>query len=216
VPQGFTNPYPYFQNLTASSGLNQEDFFNSPEAREALKKFAGRSVGTDFSTGQRDVDWAADMMGKLNPTADQLSTNPFTGTKPVAGSSVTENIFGLVPSTQGAANLTPTQLGVDDYVELYKKLEPDMFKSSVKQNLLGLGSAAAFGAASLPFTEYMRNQEFNRQQQAFKMREESPTAQAARNLSLQQQASLAGESYAQKMAARSAARRAAIEPLIRR
>ena len=210
MARGFTNPYPYFQNLTPSSGLNKEAFLNSPEARKALEKFAGRSIGTDFSTGRRDVDWAGDMMGKLNSTANQLSTNPF------GGSSVTENIFGLVPSTKSAANLTPTQLGVDDLVELYKKLEPDMFKSSIKQNLLGLGSATAFGAVSLPFTEYMRNQEFNRQQQAFKMREESPTAQAARNLSLQQQAALAGESYAQKMVARAAARRAAIEPLIRR
>jgi hypothetical protein len=213
VPQGFTNPYPYFQNLSSSSRLNEDEFLNSPEAKEALKKWAGRSIGTDFSTGQRDVDWAGDMMGKLNPVANQLSSNPFMGT---TSPTVTENIFGLVPSTKGATDLTPTQLGVDDYVELYKKLEPDMFKSSIKQNLLGLGSATAFGAVSLPFTEYQRNQEFARQQEAFKMREESPTAQAARNLSLQQQAALSAQSYAQKMEARAAARRAAIEPLIRR
>lgn len=213
MPQGFTNPYPYFQNPAATTTVKNDDFLSSPEAKEALKKWAGRSVGIDFGTGRRNVDWAADLMEKISPKAGVFSATPFTiGTEP----SVTQDIFGLVPATKDAAQLTPSQLGVDEYVELAEKLAPLQLKQTAKENLLGLGAATAFGAASLPFTEYMRNQELGRQMEAFKMKEESPTAQAARSLSLQQQAQLAAEASAQKLQGRALARRAAIEPLRRR
>lgn len=213
MPQGFTNPYPYFQNSVSASGLKSDDFLSSPEAKEALKKWAGRSVGIDFGTGRRNVDWAADLMEKITPKADVFAATPFAvSTQP----SVTEDIFGLVPPSQSVEQLTPSQLGVDAYVELAEKLAPLQLKQTAKENLLSLGAATAFGAASLPFTEYMRNQELGRQMEAFKMKEESPTAQAARSLSLQQQAQLAAEASAQKLQGRALARRAAIEPLRRR
>lgn len=207
---GFTNPYAYFQKPTSGFAIKNDDFLSSPEAKEALKKWAGRSVGVDFSTGRRDVDWAGDLMEKIAPKADAFTKNPFAVT---TQPSVTQDIFGLVPSTETASQLTPSQLGVDAYVDLAKKLAPLQFEQTVKENVLGLGAATAFGAASLPFTEYMRNQELDRQMQAFKMKEESPTAQAARSLSLQQQAGMAAEASAQKLQGRAAARRAAIEPL---
>jgi hypothetical protein len=213
VALGFTNPYAYFQKPTSGFGIKNDDFLSSPEAKEALKKWAGRSVGVDFATGRRNVDWAGDLMEKIAPKATVFTQNPFAVT---TQPSVTQDIFGLVPSTETASQLTPSELGVDAYVDLAKKLAPLQFEQTVKENVLGLGAATAFGAASLPFTEYMRNQELGRQMQAFKMKEESPTAQAARSLSLQQQAGMAAEASAQKLQGRAAARRAAIEPLRRR
>jgi len=120
------------------------------------------------------------------------------------------------PSTTGAGTLSPTDLDIEQYVKLQKALEPGLFESELKQNILGLGAATAFGAASLPFTEYMRNQELNRQMQAFEMKERSPTAQAARNLSGQQQLSLAASAQAEKRRAFADLKRATVEPLRRR
>lgn len=162
MPQQSSNPYS-FQTVRVP------DLWSNPNY---LSQYAGRWVGTDMRTGQRDQD----IVGSL------LNFNPPS------------------VSTTGE-QLTPNQLSVDESIDFYNKLEPIAFRSAAKQNLLGLGTAAAFGAASLPFTEYMRNQELGRQMSAFKAREESPTAQAARSASLQNQLEAARTGSANKMEA---------------
>jgi hypothetical protein len=165
---------------------------------EKLKSAIGKYKGIDFSTG-KTVDLALEEFKKA------------TGTSPESFQS-----FATVPPVSGASDLSPTDLEIDKYVKLQKALQPGLLDTELKQNVLGLGAATAFGAASLPFTEYMRNQELARQMQAFETRELSPTAQAARNLSGQQQVSLAASAQAEKRRAYGDLKRAIIEPLRRR
>ena len=147
---------------------------------DKLKAAIGKYKGIDFNTG-KTVDLALEEYKKAVGT----TAKPF-------------EYFAEVPSIAGAQNLSPTDLNVDAYKELSKALQQDLLESEAKQNLLSLGSATAFGAASLPFTEYMRNQELARQTEAFRTKELSPTAQAARNLSMQQQLGLAASAQAEK------------------
>lgn len=149
-----------------------------------LSQYVGRWVGTDMRTGQRDQD----IIGSL------LSFNPPS------------------VSTTGE-QLTPGQLSPEQYRRYVEELEPVAFRSAAKQNLLGLGTATAFGAASLPFTEYMRNQELGRQMSAFKAREESPSARAARSASLQSQLEAARTGSANKLEAYARAKAAMIGAL---
>lgn len=122
-------------------------------------------------------------------------------------------IFVPPPKTSEAGDLTPTDLSVDFYKKLQEALAPGVLKSQAQQGLMNLAGAGAFGLMSLPFTEYMKNQELKRQSQAFKMREESPTAQSARDLSMQQQASLASADTANKMRAYGELKRNLIEAM---
>ncbi len=165
---------------------------------EKLKSAIGKYKGIDFNTG-KTVDLALEEYKK----ATGGSSQPFEA-------------FATVPPVSGASGLSPTDLEIDKYVKLQKALQPGLLDTELKQNVLGLGAATAFGAASLPFTEYMRNQELARQMQAFETRELSPTAQAARNLSGQQQVSLAASAQAEKRRAYGDLKRAIIEPLRRR
>jgi len=148
---------------------------------EKLKAAIGKYKGIDFNTG-KTVDLALEEYKKAANKANQ----PF-------------EYFAEVPSITGAAELSPTDLtGAEQYANTVKALQESLLKSELKQNVLSLGAATAFGAASLPFTEYMRNQELDRQMEAFRMKELSPTAQAARNLSMQQQLGLAASAQAEK------------------
>lgn len=161
---------------------------------EKLKAAIGKYKGIDFNTG-KTVDLALEEYKKAVGTSGQ----PF-------------QYFAEVPAVAGAQDLSPTGLNVDAYKELSRALQQDLLESEAKQNVLNLGAATAFGAASLPFTEYMRNQELNRQMQAFEMKELSPTAQAARNLSMQQQLGLAASAQAEKRRAFGDLKRATVEP----
>ena len=155
---------------------------------DVLKALEGKFVGMDTSTGKRDVDLA---------TGQQVPFNPFVP----------------VPSTKEAGTLSPTDLSVDYYKKLQEALAPGVLKSQAQQGLMNLAGAGAFGLMQLPFTEFLKNQEYQRQQEAFKMKEQSPTAQSARNLSAQQQASLASAATADKMRAYGELKRHIIEPL---
>lgn len=174
MPQDFSSFYkPGTPNYFGVSPSKEIDL-------EKLKSAIGKYKGIDFNTG-KTVDLALEEYKKAAGTANK----PF-------------EYFAEVPAVAGAGELSPTDLTVDQYAKLSKALQQDLFESEAKQNLLNLGAATAFGAASLPFTEYMRNQELNRQMQAFETKELSPTAQAARNLSMQQQLGLAASAQAEK------------------
>lgn len=116
------------------------------------------------------------------------------------------------PSVAGSGTLSPTALTADQYKGLVKDLQQGLLESEAKQNVLNLGAATAFGAASLPFTKYLQDLEFGRQKEAFRMKELSPTAQAARNLSMQQQLGLAASAQAEKRRAFGDLKRATVEP----
>lgn len=192
MPQDFSSFYkPGTPNYFGVSSNKEIDL-------EKLKSAIGKYKGIDFNTG-KIVDLALEEYKK----AAGSSFKPF-------------EFFAEVPPVSGATALTPTNLTVDQYKQFQKDLAQDLFEMEAKQNVLNLGAATAFGAASLPFTEYMRNQELNRQMQAFEMKERSPTAQAARNLSGQQQLSLAASAQAEKRRAFADLKRATVEPLRRR
>lgn len=170
MPQYFSSFYqPGAPNLFGSTTFKPGDI-----DLQNLWSKVGKYKGIDFNTG-KTVDLALEELQKQ-----------YGGSLPPA------------PPTSGAGTLSPTDLDIEQYVKLQKALQPGLFESEAKQNVLNLGAATAFGAASLPFTEYMRNQELNRQMEAFRMKELSPTAQAARNLSMQQQLGLAASAQAEK------------------
>lgn len=177
MPQDFSSFYKpstpnYFGSTTFKpSGFNVQDLWSK----------VGKYKGIDFNTG-KTVDLALEELQKQY------------------GSGLTQQIPSP-PSTSGVGTLSPTDLDIDQYVKLQKALQPGLLETELKQNVLGLGAATAFGAASLPFTEYMRNQELSRQMEAFRIKELSPTAQAARNLSMQQQAGLAASATAERQRA---------------
>ena len=174
MPQDFSSFYkPGTPNYFGVSTNKEIDL-------EKLKAAIGKYKGIDFNTG-KTVDLALEEYKK----AANKTNQPF-------------EYFAEVPAVEGAQGLSPSTLNVDAYKELSKALQQDLLDSEIKQNVLSLGAATAFGAASLPFTEYMRNQELNRQMEAFRMKELSPTAQAARNLSMQQQLGLAASAQAEK------------------
>lgn len=158
------------------------------------------AFGTDFGTGRRDV--SEDLYRKAKKFTEQYEQQ-----KSLGGA----NLFSL-PSSD-ANPLTPSNLDTDQYVDLMKKLSPLELESTAKQNLLNVGSGLMFGAASIPFMEFQRNKEFDRQMQAFITREQSPSAQMARNVAAQQMASGAAEATANKRNAFANLMRAAVEPL---
>lgn len=193
MPQDFSSFYRpgasnLFNSVFKSTTFNPADLFSK----------VGKYKGIDFNTG-KTVDLALEELKKQYGD----SVAPF-------------QYFADVPSVAGATQLSPTQLTADQYQEFQKSLAQDLLESEAKQNVLSLGSATAFGAASLPFTEYMRNQELRRQAEAFRMKtfmqELSPTAQAARNLSMQQQLGLAASAQAEKRRAFGDLKRATVEP----
>lgn len=189
MPQDFSSFYRpgasnLFNSVFKSTTFNPADLFSK----------VGKYKGIDFNTG-KTVDLALEELKKQYGD----SVAPF-------------QYFADVPSVAGATQLSPTQLTADQYREFQKSLAQDLLESEAKQNVLSLGSATAFGAASLPFTEYMRNQELGRQMEAFRMKELSPTAQAARNLSMQQQLGLAASAQAEKRRAFGDLKRATVEP----
>lgn len=188
MPQDFSSFYkPGTPNYFGVSTNKEIDL-------EKLKSAIGKYKGIDFNTG-KTVDLALEEYKKAVGTSAQ----PF-------------EYFAEVPAVSGAGELSPTNLTADQYKGLVKDLQQGLLESEAKQNLLSLGSATAFGAASLPFTEYMRNQELGRQMEAFRMKELSPTAQAARNLSMQQQLGLAASAQAEKRRAFGDLKRATVEP----
>jgi len=181
---------PQFPNNYSAIFQQPSTFSPSSNWSESvLKGLQGKFVGMDTSTGKRDVDLA---------TGQQIT--PFIG-------------FTPVPKVSESGELSPTDLSVDYYKKLQEALAPGVLKSQAQQGLVNLAGAGAFGLMSLPFTEYMKNQELARQQEAFRMREQSPTAQSARDLSFQQQASLASQASADKMRAYGELKRNLIEPL---
>lgn len=177
MPQDFSSFYkPSAPNYFGSTTFKPGGF-----SFEDLASRVGKYRGVDLKTGER-VDPALYLLQKQY------------------GNQLTQQI-PAPPPTSGAGTLSPTDLDIEQYVKLQKALQPGLFESELKQNVLGLGAATAFGAASLPFTEYMRNQELGRQMDAFRMKELSPTAQAARNMSMQQQLGLAASATAEKQRA---------------
>ena len=182
MPQDFSSFYkPSTPNYFGSTTFKPGGF-----SFEDLASRVGKYGGVDFKTGKR-VDLALDLLQKQygSELAQQIPSPKIPAP----------------PSTSGAGTLSPTDLDIDQYVKLQKALQPGLLETELKQNVLGLGAATAFGAASLPFTEYMRNQELERQMDAFRMKELSPTAQAARNMSMQQQLGLAASATAEKQRA---------------
>lgn len=186
MPQDFSSFY-----KPGASNLFDSVFKSTTFTPADLFSKVGKYKGIDFNTG-KTVDLALEELKKQYGSA-----------------------FPPIPSPTGAANLAPTDLGIEQYVKLQKALQPGLLDTELKQNVLSLGAATAFGAASLPFTEYMRNQELGRQMEAFRMKELSPTAQAARNLSMQQQLGLAASAQAEKRRAFGDLKRATVEPFIR-
>ena len=193
MPQDFSSYYkPGTPNYFGVSTNKEIDL-------EKLKAAIGKYKGIDFNTG-KTVDLALEEYKKAAGGSNQ----PF-------------DYFAQVPPIAGAAELSPTDLtGAEQYANTVKALQENLLKSELKQNVLSLGAATAFGAASLPFTEYMRNQDYNRQLAAFQAREQSPTAQAARNLVGQQQLQLAASAQAEKRRAFGDLKRATVEPFRRR
>jgi len=190
VPQNFTDFYkskvPNYFGMVANNEIDPEK----------LKSTIGKYIGIDFNTG-KTVDLGLEEYKKA---VAANAAQPF-------------DFFVQPPAITGAAQLTPTNLAANQYEETMKALQDSLFKTEAKQNVLNLGAATAFGAASLPFTEFMRNQDYNRQLAAFQAREQSPTAQAARNLSMQQQAQMSASSWADKLRAFADVKRATVEPL---
>lgn len=179
------------QTFKNYSAIFQQPSTFSPSSNwseAVLKGLQGKFVGMDTTSGKRDVDLA---------TGQQVA--PFVFTSP--------------PATSESGALSPTDLSVDYFKKLQEALAPGVLKSQAQQGLVNLAGAGAFGLMSLPITEYMKKQELARQQAAFKMREQSPTAQSARNLSFQQQASLASQASADKMRAYGELKKNLIEPL---
>ena len=146
---------------------------------ETAKKFQNPQFGLDTSTGKRDTQ----------KVLENLAANPFaTGYESVQ--------FSSVP---GYAVAAPFEL--DPYRQFLSEFDKKTMASNAKQQLLGLGSALGFTAASMPFVEAMRNAEWERQYKADVM---SPTKQSERNLRMQQQqqASIGGEAdYLRALAA---------------
>lgn len=183
------------------------DYFNQPQAfnpsaawsSDFLKSLQGKFVGMDTSTGKRDVDLA------LQQPKDNVFYEIFNPKAPP--------VFQPVPSVKDAGKLTPTDPSIEYYKKLQEALAPGMLKSQAQQGLINLAGAGAFGLMQLPFTEYMKNKEYQRQLGAFTTKELSPTAQSARDLSAQQQASLASAAASDKMRAYGEMKRNIVEPL---
>jgi len=186
----------YFDNY-----YSKPQSFNPSSAwsSEFLKSLQGRFVGMDTSTGKRDVDLA------LQQPKDKVPYEIFDPKTPP--------IFQPVPSPGGAGVLTPTDPSIDYYKKLQEALAPGVLKSQAQQGLMNLAGAGLFGLMQMPFTEYMKNKEYERQLGAFKTKELSPTAQSARNLGMQQQASLASAATSDRMRAYGELKRNIIEPL---
>lgn len=155
------------------------------------------AFGIDFNTGKRET--SADAYKRYLQLVEQekKSENPFVFKSPSAD----------------ASDLTPFEVSADDYFNMQEKALPLQLKSTAQQNLLNVGSGLVFGAASIPFMEFQRNQELGRQMEAFRMKEQSPTAQMARNVAAQQMATGAAEATAAKRNAFANLMRAAVEPL---
>jgi len=183
MPQDFSSFY-----KPGTSNLFDSVFKSTAFTPSDLFSKVGKFKGIDFNTG-KTVDLALEELKK------QYGNNSFP-----------------VPSVADATSLSPTDLGIEQYVKLQKALQPGLLDTELKQNVLGLGAATAFGAASLPFVKYLQDVEFGRQKEAFRMKELSPTAQAARNLSMQQQLGLAASAQAEKRRAFGDLKRATVEP----
>lgn len=129
---------------------------------ETAKKFQNPQFGLDTSTGKRDTE----------KVAENLVANPFaTGTETVQ-----------FPSVPGYDIAAPFDL--NPYRQFLNEFDKKTMASNAKQQLLGLGSALGFTAASMPFVERLRNLDYKLGLQADI---ESPTRQSERNLRLQQQ-----------------------------
>ena len=129
---------------------------------EAAKKFQNAQFGLDTSTGKRDTE----------KVLENLAANPFA----VGDESVQ---FSAVPGYDVAA-----PFDFDPYRQFLNEFDKKTMASNAKQQLLGLGSALGFTAASMPFVERLRNLDYKLGLQADI---ESPTRQSERNLRMQQQ-----------------------------
>lgn len=186
----------YFANY-----FNQSQAFNPSAAwsSDFLKSLQGKFVGMDTSTGKRDVDLA------LQQPKENVFSDIFSPKAPP--------VFQTVPSVKDAGKLTPTDPSIEYYKKLQEALAPGVLKSQAQQGLINLAGAGAFGLMQMPFTEYMKNKEYERQLGAFKTKELSPTAQSQRDLSTQQQASMASAATSDKMRAYGEMKRNIIAPL---
>lgn len=155
------------------------------------------AFGIDFNTGKRET--SADAYKRYLNLVEQEKK--------------AESPFILRTPSSDAGSLTPFEVSADDYFDIQEKALPLQLKSTAQQNLLNVGSGLVFGAASIPFMEFQRNKELERQMQAFRMKEQSPTAQMARNVAAQQMAAAAGTTTAAKRNAFANLMRAAVEPL---
>lgn len=155
------------------------------------------AFGIDFNTGKRET--SADAYKRYLQLVEQEKES--------------KSPFGLNLPSFDASEATPFQVTADDYFDIQEKALPLQLKSTAQQNLLNVGSGLVFGAASIPFMEFQRNKELERQMQAFRMKEQSPTAQMARNVAAQQMAASAAEATANKRNAFANLMRAAVEPL---
>ena len=146
--------------------------------------FQNPQYGLDTSTGKRDA----------KKVANALIANPFGGAE---GS----NQF---PGTPGFDVAAPFDTA--PYKELISELDKKTFLSNFKEQLLGLGSGLAFSAASLPLVERLRNLDY---QLGLSADIQSPTRQAARDASRQQQFATASDAVSDRLRALAAVRQGA-------
>jgi len=173
-----SNPYSYFNSSAA--GINPTSFWNAP----VTTAFANPQFGLDTSTGKRDTE----------RIAEALMVSPFaTGEESVS--------YG-----DGLGYEVGKKVNANRYKKLISELEKGLFKSDIKQQLLGLGSGLAFSAASLPFVERLRDVDYLRSLQADI---DSPTKKAARDASRQQQITSATNAESDYLRALAAVRQGA-------
>ena len=153
-------------------------------------EFYTNATGIDFKTGKRDknvFEYVTQMAG-IKP-GDLIGTTPKTDLDKVPD-------FG----TPGAG------AGVEDFKKYTADLTKDLFKYDVLSKALNLGAGTVASAAMLPFVKGLRKTDYELGLMADIY---SPTRQAARSASLQEQVSKAADPTVAIMDALSRARQAA-------
>lgn len=146
--------------------------------------FISPQYGLDTSTGKRDTKKAA----------KNLVASPFQ-----MGADLSQ--LPGVPRYQVAAPFDTSAIK-----DLISELDKKTFLSNFKEQLLGLGSGVAFSAATLPFAERLRNLDY---QLGLQADIQSPTRQAARDASRQQQFATASDAVSDRLRALAAVRQGA-------
>jgi len=170
----------------ASPGANPYSYFTPTSYWDSgtASVFQNPQFGLDTSTGKRDT----------KKVLNNLAKDPFG-----AGTESTQ--FPGVPGYEVAGGLN-----ADSYKKLITELEKKTFLSDFKQQLLGLGSGAAFSAATLPYVERLRNLDY---QLGLNADIQSPTRQVARDVARQGQLATASDAITNRLNALAQLRQAA-------